>query len=194
MDLVFDARGKLGGLAPLRIGHPLVVARGAGVAVLFDGANDALELPASPLEGLSEYTVEVLFRPDAGGQVEQRFFHAGTVHGDRLLFETRPAGSGWCLDAYVQSKWGSSVLIDRARAHSLGDWHTVAAVVGAGQFASFVDGEPELSTKFATFPPPAGRFSLGCRLNRVSWFRGAIARVRVTSGMVARQDLLRPGA
>ncbi len=192
LDWRFDAAGRIGGRQPERAGAPQVIATEHGPAVLFDGVDDALFLDENPLQGLAAYTVEVLFRPDAGGGEEQRFFHAGTVDADRLLFETRPAGAGgWALDAFVQSGDGSATLLDRARAHPLGGWHWVAAVAGAGRFASFVDGEPELSRGLALGPAPAGGLSLGCRRNRVSWFRGAIARVRVSPQALPARDLLR---
>ncbi len=192
VDWRFDARGRIGGHAPERAGDPRVVESEHGPAMLFDGVDDALFLPASPLAGLAEYTVEVLFRPDAGGGEEQRLFHAGTVDGDRLLFETRPAGAGgWCLDAFLQSGAASAALLDRTRAHPVGRWHYAAAVAGPGRFAAYVDGEPELSRGLPVGPAPAGRVSLGCRQNRVSWFRGAIARVRITPAALGRADLLR---
>ena len=193
LDWRFDRQGRIGGREPERAGEPRVIESEQGLAVLFDGVDDALFLAESPLAGLAEYTVEVLFRPDAGGAEEQRFFHAGTVHGDRMLFETRPAGEGgWCLDAFVASGAASAALLDRGRPHPLGRWHCVAAVAGAGRFASYVDGELELSRGLAIGPAPAGGLALGCRQNRVSWFRGAIARVRITPAALAAGELLRP--
>ncbi len=192
LDWPFDGQGRLGGRAVERAGDPLLIDSEHGPAVLFDGVDDALFLADSPLEGLSEYTIEVLFRPDAGGKEEQRFVHAGTVDGDRLLFETRPAGAGgWCLDAFLQSGDASAALLDRTRAHPLGRWHWVAAVAGSGRFGAFVDGAPELSRSLPVAPAPPGGLSLGCRRNRVSWFRGAIARVRITPAALAPRDLLR---
>jgi hypothetical protein len=55
-------------------GDPRVIDTPAGPAVEFDGVGDAIFLATHPLEGMSEFTVEIVFRPDAHGAREQRFF------------------------------------------------------------------------------------------------------------------------
>jgi hypothetical protein len=56
------------------VGNPQAVSDQAGEAVYFDGVDDGLFLNEMPLSGLPRFTIEVLFKPDSGGKVEQRFF------------------------------------------------------------------------------------------------------------------------
>src|SRR5215204_694514 len=58
------------------IGAPVVVSTSIGPALEFNGASDALLIDRNPIEGLRQFTIEVLFAADRDGPVEQRFFHA----------------------------------------------------------------------------------------------------------------------
>ncbi len=70
-------------------GDPQVINdKALGAVVLFDGVDDAIFLDRTPLDGLTRFTVEVIFRQDAGGSQEPRFFHIGHAKGDRMLLET----------------------------------------------------------------------------------------------------------
>jgi len=82
---------------------------GGGTAVSFDGVDDGIFLETNPLEGLSSFTIEIVFRADADGTHEQRFFHIGEVKTDRMLLELRMLESGeWYLDSFLRS--GNSLL------------------------------------------------------------------------------------
>ena len=70
-----DNLASIGGHAVTVIGAPTVVATDNGPAVAFNGRTDGLVIEANPLEGLSRFTVEVLFAPDIDGPEEQRFLH-----------------------------------------------------------------------------------------------------------------------
>src|SRR5215207_2596179 len=58
-----------------RLGSPRVVQTDRGPAVAFNGKTDGLLIDVNPLAGLSRFTVEVVFSPDADGPEEQRFLH-----------------------------------------------------------------------------------------------------------------------
>ena len=64
------------------IGAPAVVPTEIGPAIRFNGVSDGLLLERNPLEGLSQFTIEVLFAPDADGPVEQRFLHIQESAGE----------------------------------------------------------------------------------------------------------------
>jgi len=150
-------------------------------ALFFDGKDDALILDENPLEGLSAFTVEVLIRPDAGGAEAQRFFHIGEVDGDRMLLETRVTEDGhWVLDTYLQSGDSSCVLIDRTKQHPLGEWAHVALVLEGGTMKHYVNGQLELQGDLDFRPINSGRTSIGVRLNKVHWYKGAIGSIRIT--------------
>src|SRR5664280_2246213 len=100
----FDSITRIGGLAVTAEGHPRVIATAAGKAVEFGGVEDALFLNAHPLAGAETFTWEVIFRPDAGGAAEQRFFHFQQNDADtRMLFEIRVIAGSWCLDSFALS-------------------------------------------------------------------------------------------
>ena len=60
-------------------GHPHVIDSPFGKAVAFNGVDDALFVDVHPLAGASEYTWEVIFKPDADGAQAQRFFHLSEI-------------------------------------------------------------------------------------------------------------------
>jgi hypothetical protein len=158
-------------------------------ALLFDGEDDALIMDANPLKGLSAFTVEVLIRPDAGGAEAQRFFHIGEVDGDRMLLETRVTKDGhWVLDTFLQSGDSSLVLIDRSKPHPLGQWAHVALVLEHGMMKHYVNGQLEIEGELEFQPINSGRTSIGVRLNKVHWYKGAIGSIRISPQALANTD------
>ena len=71
----FDNIKTIGGHPVQAEGNPRVIDTPMGKAVEFNGKNDALFLDVHPLAGAETFTWEVIFRPDADGAKEQRFFH-----------------------------------------------------------------------------------------------------------------------
>jgi hypothetical protein len=164
-----------------KAGDPRVVDSPYGKAVHFDGIKDGLFLNASPLEKLTQFTVEVIFQPDGKAPHEQRFLHMGDASGERLLLETRVTDDDqWCLDAFLKSGDSARTLIDRNKLHPTGKWYRIAFVVDNGKMDVYVDGELELDGNVAFSPMKAGRTSIGVRMNKVSWFKGTIYKIRVS--------------
>jgi hypothetical protein len=178
-----DSTESIGGHSPQVLGAPVVIGSGDDLAVEFDGEGDGLELPLHPLAGAGEFTVEVVFRPDAGGPREQRFLHLQQDGSkDRVLLEIRVTGGGerWFLDTFVKSNDESTTLFARTHEHPMGPWYHAALVVDEERMQHYVDGELELSRPIEFQPQGEGRTSIGVRINRVSWFKGAIREVRFT--------------
>jgi len=173
----FDSLDKIGGHAVKVEGAPRVV----NGTVVFDGVKDALFFDVHPLAGAETWTWEVIFRPDVGGAAEQRFFHLQEEGADtRMLFEIRVIDGKWCLDSYAH--WGTAgqALMDRAKLHELGKWHAVQAVYDGREFRNYVDGVLEGKKEVALKPQAAGRTSVGVRINRVNYFKGAVYSSRFT--------------
>jgi hypothetical protein len=168
-------------------GEPRPVDAPDGTALEFDGIDDALFVDVHPLAGATEFTVEVVFRPDAGGAAEQRFLHLQeSASKDRILVETRLTDDGrWFLDTYVKSRGEAHTLFARAHKHPVGRWYHAALVVGGGRMRHYVDGVEEMSRPIDFFPQGAGRSSIGVRINEVYWFKGAISRARFTPRALA---------
>jgi xylan 1,4-beta-xylosidase len=196
--LWFDNLTSIGGHAVTVVGSPRVVATEVGEAVEFDGKADALFLDVNPIAGLARFTIEALLWPAADGSAEQRFLHLSENGSEsRAMMETRmlPGGSAWCLDTFLRHDPGSLTLVDRAKTHAAGAWHTAALVYDGKTMTHYVDGvrDAEGAVQFGAIG--AGRMAIGARLNKVSWFKGRIAMMRVTAGALARERLLKvPGS
>jgi len=188
----FDRLDSINGHKTTIQGHPRVINAPHGKAIEFNGVDDAIFLDVHPLAGVSQFTWEVIFRPDLGGNPEQRFFHFqqnGT--DDRMLFEIRVIGNQWCLDSFAKSGADSKALLNRAKLHPLGEWHRVAAVYDGHEFRNYVDGVLEGSSELHLAPHKPGRTSVGVRMNKVDYFKGAIMTARMTPRALSPDKFLK---
>jgi hypothetical protein len=187
----FDSITRIGGHAVTAEGHPRVISTPAGKAVEFGGVEDALFLDVHPLAGAETFTWEVIFRPDVGGAAEQRFFHFQENGTDtRMLFEIRVIDGKWCLDSYAQSGTESKALMDREKLHTLGVWHHAAAVYDGREYRNYVDGVLEGAAQLHLAPQGAGRTSVGTRINRRDYFKGAVLAARMTNRALSPPEFL----
>jgi hypothetical protein len=190
---ILDNLSSIGGRAVTVVGAPRVVETPVGPAIEFDGKGDGLFLDLNPIAGLERFTVEALIEPAADGPAEQRFLHLAEQGSDnRVMLETRILpGATWCLDTYLRHDPDSLTLIDRARTHRADAWYAVALVYDGAKMKHFVDSvlDAEGSVRFA--PIGQGRTSIGVRQNKVSWFKGRMALVRVTPEALTPERLLR---
>lgn len=180
---------------PEVIGAPAAVEEPAvGRVVRFNGASDAFLLPAIPFAGWGAFTIQVLFKPEAGGPQAQRFFHAEDSKGSRVMIETRlTPDNHWYLDTFMLSGTSQRAMIDETKLHPTGRWFWVTLRYDGKQMTSFVDGVKELEGPVAFAPMGEGKLSLGVRQNRVFWFKGAVKELRFTPEALA-PDKLQSGA
>jgi hypothetical protein len=186
----FDRIDRIGGYPTEVLGHPRVIETPIGKAIEFNGVDEAIFVNVHPLAGAETFTWEAIFRPD-GGQPAQRWFHLqeeGTEN--RLLFEIRRVESNWYLDSYGHSGDAQQALMNRERLHPLGAWYHVAAVYDGREFRNYVNGVQEggAVVHFAAQKP--GRSSIGVRINRVDYFKGAIHLARFTRRALAPSEFL----
>lgn len=191
---VLDAPGRLGDLTPTRLGAPQPLPTPDGPGLRFDGRADGLVLPVNPLAGLNRFTIEICLKPDRDGPAEQRYFHAQDSAGHRALLELRlNPDSTWVLDTFLYSGTSRLAVIDRSKTHPAGEWHWVALVYDGRVLSGFVDGIKQ-GEGAVSFPPMGpGEISLGVRLNRVAWFKGALREVRIHPRALAAEELARSG-
>ena len=174
------------------IGSPQVIDTPGGKAVMFDGVDDGLELNTNPVAGANAFTVEAVFRPDANGSKEQRWLHLQQDQTDnRVLLETRLDGDQWFLDAFIKSGENSRVLFAENFKHPLGAWYHVALVYDGTEMRHYVDGEKELAGPLTISPLGQGQTSIGVRLNRVYWFKGAVRKLRFTPRALTPNEFMR---
>ena len=182
------------------LGHPRLIESPYGKAVEFNGVDDALFVGVHPLAGASNFTWEVIFRPDADGAPAQRFFHlqevdpnTGEDTQNRMLFEIRIVDGQWCLDSFATSNGNGRTLLNCKMLHPLGKWYRVTAVYDGKLFSNYVDDELEGSGEVQLVPQGMGRSSIGTRINKTFYFKGAVLMARMTPrALQPEQFLLMP--
>jgi hypothetical protein len=186
---------SIAGHAVTVLGAPAVIDTPAGKAVQFDGKKDALFVDDLPLAGLGQFTAEMIFRPDADGPMEQRVFHMQENPSDnRVLFETRVMNGKFFLDVVLQSAAGSVLLYQPSKLHPADTWYAVAVVVDGKTAHTYVDGVEQFSANIGFRPLQPGRTSIGVRITKTSFFKGAIRLARFTPRPLTPAELLSPDA
>jgi hypothetical protein len=196
------------------LGAPMVIDTPAGKAVEFNGVGDALFVNPQPLAGFPKFTVEVIFRPDAGGAQAQRWFHMQGPGNDRVLFEMRIAGDNWFLVSFVASGAATARAYAVAFPHPVGSWYHAAIVADGTSMKHYVNGVYEnagpcpmtegctpADVKMLTSPYPlayapigAGSTSLGCRITQTAFLKGAIRLARFTPRALVPAEFVPPPA
>lgn len=184
-----DQTARVGGHATEVLDAPRVT----DGATFFNGASDGLFVPANPLAGLAQFTIEVLFWPAADGPAEQRFLHVQDGPGSRALIETRVSGGTWALDTFLShpASGAKLALLDMTRRHPANRWTWVALVYDGRRMAHYIDGVKELEGEVAFPAMAAGQVSLGVRQNKVYWFKGGIREVRWHATALKAEELQR---
>ena len=159
--------------------------------------DDAVWIEKHPLAGAATFTFEAIYRPD-GGAFEQRWFHlaerdpktgllAGAEHpttgqdaNPRFLFELRVVENSWYLDAFVNGPGYNRALMFKDKLHPVGQWYHVAQTYDGKMFRSYVNGVLQGEAEIAFKPQGEGAASLGTRINRRNYFKGAIRQARFT--------------
>jgi hypothetical protein len=193
----FDRLDKIGGVATTVEGNPKIVASPVGKAVEFDGVDDMLMIEQHPLAGAATFTFEAIFRPD-GGENQQRWFHLAEIDpktglstskekttnepNARFLFEIRVVNDNqWYLDAFMNGPGYNKALMFRDKLYPTGKWYHVAQVYDGKMFRSYVNGELQGEAEVLTYKPQLpGRAAVGVRMNKVNYFKGAVAMARFT--------------
>ncbi|PIB91381.1 LamG-like jellyroll fold domain-containing protein [Caulobacter sp. FWC2] len=189
---VFDRLSNIGGVGTTVEGEPTLVDSPYGKAVQFDGVDDRLVIGKHPLAGMSQFTFEALFRPD-GGVFAQRWFHlneedvtpGAPPSVTRILFEIRVKDGAWSLDAFATGQGYKQTLLFLDKTYPIGPWYWVAQSYDGKTYRSFVNGELQGEADIAYAPQGQGRSSVGARMNKVDYFKGAIREARFTPRALA---------
>jgi hypothetical protein len=194
----FDRLDSIGGHAAHIVGNPRIIDTPAGKAIEFNGVDDGIFVDDHPLAGAATYTWEVIFRPDADGPEAQRFFHlqeqdpaTGQDTGNRMLFEIRIVDGQWCLDSFASSGESTRTLLNCKLLHPLGQWYRVTAVYDGKMLRNYVGDEMEGEGPLDLKPQMAGRSSIGVRINKVYWFKGAVLEARMTPRALRPDEFLK---
>lgn len=189
-----DNLSQIGGHDVEIIGNPQVIETDIGTAIEFNGIDDGLIVDNNPMAGATAFTVEIIFKPYTGGGIEQRFLHFQQDDNNRILIELRNNNDeNWTLDTFIKSGSSSQALLDYSFVHSLDAWNHAALVFKDGAMEHYVNGEKELEGTVNYQVVNSGQTSLGVRLNKVSWFKGAIHSVRVTDDALDPENFMEIG-
>jgi len=171
----------IGGNQLIIIGKPKSISASQAKAISFDGRGDGILINDNPIAGAGAFTIEAIFRPEDGGGFEQRWLHVQEDgRENRALLEIRSKDGEWFLDTFINSASNKLTLYSEKFKHPLGRWYHVALVYDGVTMKDYVDGQEEMSGPLNASPLGAGKTSLGVRMNQVSWFRGAIRKIRFT--------------
>lgn len=194
----FDRLDNIGGHPTHVLGAPQLIDTPHGKAVQFNGVDDGIFVDDHPLAGASTYTWDVIFRPDADGAQAQRFFHlqeqdpaTGQDTMNRMLFEIRIVDGQWCLDSFASSGDSNRTLLNCKLLHPLGRWYRVTAVYDGKILRNYVDGELEGEGPLDLKPQTQGHSSIGVRINKVYWFKGAILMARMVPRALPPEEFLK---
>lgn len=194
----FDRLSNIGGVATTVEGDPRLIDTPHGKAVRFDGVDDRLVIDRHPLAGMSQFTFEALFRPD-GGVFAQRWFHLNEEDPTpgappsvtRVLFEIRVTGEAWSLDAFATGPGYKQTLLFQDKTFPVGRWYWVAQSYDGKTYRAFVNGQLQGEVEMAFKPQGQGRSSVGARMNKIDYFKGAVREARFTPRALAPEALLR---
>jgi len=196
----FDRLDSIGGHKTTVLGEPKVIDTPVGKAIEFDGVDDGLFIDHHPLAGAETFTWEAIFRP-YGGQREQRWFHlseqnpsTGADTGNRMLFEVRVVDETWCLDSFNKSGTEDATLMNWNALHPLGAWYHVASVYDGKEFRNYVNGVQEGAASLHLAAHGPGHASVGMRINKRSYFKGAVHLARFTRKALSPSQFLTPPA
>ncbi len=180
-----DNLSTIGGHAVSVFGNPVVTNLPEGRAIVFDGVDDGVIVRGCPLDGSTEFTIEIVVRPDASYpmNIEQRFLHIQNPGNElrRMLVELRLTGTHqWYTDTHIRADSMKLTCLAVEFPHPVDTWHHIAFVYKNGAATHYVDGVREMSGRIDYIPVDGASVSLGMRMDKRSYFKGAIRTVRVT--------------
>lgn len=187
----------IGGHEVTSFGDPQVVSTEIGDAVQFDGDGDRLLVDFNPVMDAKEFTVELVFKPDAcyPNNTDPRFVHIqdpDDPDAKRVMIELRVDANNQCyMDGFMKTDVGSLPLIDETLVHPTEVWQHVAVTFKDGTFTTYFNGVEELSGTIhyaTTIINTLGKTSLGARMNEVKFYSGMLKTLKVTHARLAPED------
>jgi hypothetical protein len=196
---------NIGGHAVTRLGNSQVIRTPHGDAVQFNGVNDGLMVSNNPLAGMSNFTVELIFRHDpltVPTAREPRIVHIQTpgsaAEEHRFTLETRVATNStphtFHLDSFLRFGGAADhrlVLFNDTFLHPVGEWTHMAVTYDGTNFCNYVNGQLEKCgpMKGMVFTN-TGATWIGQRANNVGYFEGAVLALRFTPRVCGTNEFM----
>jgi len=190
-----DNISNIGGYPVAMFGTPEVEEFPEGKAVLFNGINDGLIVQGCPINRSSEFTIEIIFKPNSSfpNNIEQRFVHIQKPNYEsrRMLIELRlNENNGWFVDTHIRADSMRLTSLAKDYPHPVGRWYHIAFVYKNGIATHYVNGIKEMSGSIDYIPVDSAYISLGMRMDKRSFFKGAIRSVRLTRRALLPSEFL----
>jgi len=194
-----DNLERIGGHEVTVLGDPAVVSTELGNAVEFDGDGDRLLVHSNPIGESKEFTVELIFWPDAcyPNNTDPRFVHIqdpDDPQNKRVMIELRLNASNECyLDGFILTDIENLALIDETLTHPTETWLHAAITYKDGVFKTYMEREEELSGNVAfrdMILGSTGKTSLGARMDARNWYRGKMKTLKVTRKALQPEEFL----
>jgi hypothetical protein len=191
-----DNLSSIGGYPVSVLSLPVVKKFPEGKAIEFDGIDDGLMVNGCPINKDTAFTIEIVFKPYASypNNAAQRFLHVQKPFGGnrRILLELRLTDKNeWYVDTHITSDTSKLTLLAKDFPHPVDRWYHLAFVYGNGTASHYVDGVKEMSGHVTYIPVDSAQVSLGMRMTKEYYFKGAIRTVRLTPRALAPSEFLK---
>jgi len=193
---------NIGGHTVKVLGNPRVIRTPHGDAVQFNGSTDGLVVSKNFLAGLTNFTVELLFKPyplTVPQAREPRIVHvqSGNPPDHRLTLEARvntnTTPHTFFLDTFVRFGDGDfrRTLFNEQHPHPVGDWSHLAVTYDGTNFCNFFNGQLEMcSTLKGMGFTNTGATWIGQRANNTGYFEGAVLALRFTDRVLSTNEFV----
>jgi hypothetical protein len=196
---IFDRVDTIGGypVTPWTT-SPTIIETSQGKAAFFNGINNGMLLNCNPIGSATEFTLEVVFKPDSNTvpNNQPRFLHIRRLadNNRRITMETRILpDQSWVLDTYIRSEISQYTQLDSSQTHTSGIWHHAAIVYGAHSMKQYVDGVLQLSDTVTYLPIDTGpTIYIGVRQDKFYYFKGAIRLIKASKRVLAPEEFTLP--
>ncbi len=190
---------NIGGHDVAVLGDPQVESTDLGPAIRFDGIEDQLIVDFNPVMDAKEFTVELVFKPDAcyPNNLSPRFLHMQDPNDPeekRVMIELRiDANNQVYMDGFINTDLESLPLMDANLVHPTQVWQHVAITYKDSVLTTYFNGVKELSGKLGytdKIVNTIGKTSLGARMNERSYYSGVMKFLKVSHAALDAEDFI----
>lgn len=187
-----DNTNNIGGHGVKVLGNPCVISMPQGKAIEFNGSSDGLIVSNNFLAGLTNFTVELIFKPyplTVANAREPRIVHvqSGNPPDHRLTLEARvntnTTPHNFHLDTFIRFGGGDyrRTLLNEKYPHPVGEWAHLAVTYDGATFCNYFNGQLESSKPMSGMVfTSTGATWVGQRANNTGYFEGAVFALRFT--------------
>ncbi len=185
-----DRLDTVGGYHVKVVGTPAVKDDGTGPAVCFGGEDDGLDVAINPLDLQTEFTIEVLFKPEPGGSPRQQFFHLADDDGGNVLLELAVGSRGkFRLSSFSKVGDEKRDLSGPPGSQKVDTWYWAALTYSEETARLYLNGQEQAGDHVALRPMSHGQMGIGYRMSEENWFRGCVRELRFANAALSADRL-----